>query len=65
MSETSRPESGRDTPPPATVTEDLVRRFEQDWLAGHKPGLDQYLDAAGEGATSSLSNWPTPSWSSG
>lgn len=49
MSETSRPESGRDTPPPATVTEDLVRRFEQDWLAGRKLGLDWYLDAAGAG----------------
>ena len=48
MSDTSRPDPGR-TNPPATVTEDLIRQFEQDWLAGRRLGLDQYLDGADPG----------------
>src|SRR5688500_6109131 len=49
MSEMNRPDPGRATPPAATVTEDVIRRFEQDWLAGRNLGLDQYLAGAGAG----------------
>ena len=49
MSDTKHPDPGRGTPPEGTDTEDHIRRFERDWLAGRRLGLDQYLDTAGAG----------------